>query len=167
MKKILKIALALSIVVLIVSACGTKQTAAEKAAIAAGIAQQVEDQNFTFEADYVYPTGYKSMYLSPFYDVKVSKDTVDAYLPYFGRVYVAPTNPLEGGIQFLSKDFDYKVTKGKKADKWLVDIKINDAGRQLLLQFEIWENGNTRLFVQDFNRQPISFSGRIADEKEK
>jgi len=166
MKKILKIALTLSIVVLIVSACGTKQTAAEKEAIAVGIAQQVEDQDFTFEANYVYPTGYNSMYLSPYYDVKVSKDTVNAYLPYYGRVYVAPSNPQEGGIKFISKDFDYQVTKGRKADNWLVDIKINDAGRQLLLQFEIWGNGNTRLYVQDFNRQPISFSGRIAEEKE-
>ena len=47
-------------------------------------------------------TGYRSIYLSPYYYLKVSKDTVVAYLPYFGRAYTAPADPTEGGIKFTS-----------------------------------------------------------------
>ena len=167
MKKLLRIVFGLSILLLTISACGSSQSAAEKEATLARVAQQVENFDFTFEANYVYPTGFKSMYLSPYYDVKVSKDTVAAFLPYFGRVYTAPMNPNEGGIQFISKEFEYKVAEGKKANSWYVDINVKDAEQPVYLQFEIWGNGNARLFVRDQNKQPISFQGTIVERQMK
>ena len=64
------------------ASCGSAQNAAQKEAAAAKIRQQIQDFNFTFNATYAYPMGYKSIYLSPYYTVKVSQDTVKAYLPY-------------------------------------------------------------------------------------
>src|SRR5690606_9554918 len=101
-----------------VTACGTAQTAAEKEAMASEVRQRVSDADFTFKATYAYPTGYRQIYLSPFYDVKVSPDTVRVYLPYYGRAYVAPIHPDEGGIKFISTDFDYQLYPGKKKGNW-------------------------------------------------
>jgi len=81
-------------------ACGSTQTAAEKERLAAEIEDAVAMSDFTFKATYAYPTGYSSLYLSPYYDVKVSPDTVKVYLPYYGRAYRAPMDPREGGFQF-------------------------------------------------------------------
>lgn len=81
----------------ILLACGSSQTAAEKAQFAEEIENALEVPNFTFKATYAYPTGFKSIYLSPYYDVKVSEDTVRAYLPYYGRAYSASMDPREGG----------------------------------------------------------------------
>ena len=141
--------------------CASTQTSAEKQAQALEIRKKVENGDFTFKATYAYPTGFRSMYLSPYYDVKVKPDTVVAYLPYYGRAYSAPMDPTEGGIKFTSTDFDYNVKPGKKSGNWLVDIRFNDTKREILFFFDIWENGTARLNVTDTNRQSISFNGNI------
>ena len=143
------------------TACGAAQTAAEKEAVANEVSRRVNDFDFTFKATYAYPTGFKSIYLSPSYDVKVSPDTVQAYLPYYGRTYVAPMNPNEGGIKFTSTDFEYRVIPGKRKGNWQVNVRTRDTGREIFLYFDIWENGSTRLSVTDTNRQPIAFQGDI------
>lgn len=164
MKKFLFILLS---VCSLISSCGVAQTAAEKAAKAEEIARSVHDFNFTFKATYAYPMGYKSVYLSPYYDVKVSKDTVRAYLPYFGRAYVAPIGSNDGGIKFTSTDFSYSIADGKQKGNRIVEIRTNDTNRQIVLSFDIWENGAARLNVSDQNRQPISFQGSIETGKEE
>lgn len=141
--------------------CASTQTSAEKQAQALEIRKKMENGDFTFNATYAYPTGFRSMYLSPYYDVKVKPDTVVAYLPYYGRAYSAPMDPTEGGIKFTSTDFDYNVKPGKKSGNWLVDIRFNDTKREILFFFDIWENGTARLNVTDTNRQSISFNGNI------
>lgn len=147
------------------TACGTARSAAEKEAVANEVNQRINDFDFTFKATYAYPTGFRSIYLSPFYDVKVSPDTVKAYLPYYGRAYVAPMDPSEGGIKFTSTDFDYQVEPGRKKGNWQVNIRTRDTGREIFLYFDIWENGTARLNVTDTNRQPISFQGDIETGK--
>src|SRR5690554_2330192 len=85
-------------------ACGTTRTAADKDKLAAEIARAVGVAHFTFKATYAYPTGYPSIYLSPFLDVKVNPVTLKAYLPYYRRAYSAPKDPREGGYRFTSTD---------------------------------------------------------------
>jgi len=148
------------------TACGTAQSAAEKKAKAAEIGQKINDFEFTFKATYAYPTGYRSIYLSPYYYLKVSKDTLVAYLPYYGRAYTAPMDPAEGGIKFTSTDFEYEVNKGKREGNWQVRIKTHDTDREIVLYVDIWENGSARLDVTDPNRQAISFQGNIEMKKE-
>lgn len=147
--------------VLFLTACGTAQSAAEKEAKAFEIRNAVDAFDFKFSATYAYPTGYRSIYLSPYYDVKVSPDTVQAYLPYYGRAYRAPMDPSEGGIKFTSTDFEYQVSPGKRNGNWLVTIKMNDVRREMVFYFDIWENGTGRLDVRDIDRQPISFQGDV------
>lgn len=147
--------------VFIFASCGASQSAAEKEAKAIEIRDAVEAFDFQFNATYAYPTGYRSMYLSPYYDVKVSPDTVEAYLPYYGRAYRAPMDPREGGIKFTSTDFDYQVSPGKRNGNWQAMIKMNDTQREIIFYFDIWENGTARLDVRDMDRQPISFQGNI------
>lgn len=150
--------LVISVVLL---SCGSTQTAAEKANVASFVKKSVETFHFTFNAEHVYPTGFKSMYLSPYYDIKVSPDTVQSHLPYFGKAYRAPIHSDDNGIKFVSTDFDYQISPGKKEGNWLVTIKINDLRSEVFLHFDIWENGNVYLQVRDVDRDPISFRGSI------
>lgn len=143
------------------SSCGSTQTTAQKQEIAEAVRQKVNDLDFTFKADYAYPSTFRSIYLSPYYDVKVKSDTIIAYLPYYGRAYSAPMNPSEGGIKFTSTSFDYEVKQGKKNGNWIIDIKVKDRGNDTSLLFDIWDNGKARLSFSDSKRQSISFSGEI------
>jgi len=167
MKTKLRYGLGVFLSVLFLWACGSTKTAAEKERQAAEIQNALEISTFLFEATYAYPTGYRSVYLSPYYDVKVSPDTVKAYLPYYGRAYRAPMDPREGGFNFTSTDFEYRVSPGKRKGSWVTVITIRDLDRPVTFNFDVWENGTARLGVNDMNRQPISFQGNIETTKEE
>lgn len=142
--------------------CGSTQTAAEKAEKTLQIKEKVETPDFTFNATDVYPMRFRPVHLTSSYDLKVSKDTVQAYLPYFGRAYVAPMDPSEGGIKFTSTDFEYSVVEGKRRGTWKVTIKTHDTNRSMSLYLDVWDNGSAQLIVSDPDRQNISFHGDIA-----
>jgi hypothetical protein len=161
MKKILFYLIGLFFFLIVLQACGTTQSAAEKEMLAAALRDGVMNSSFTFEATYAYPTGYRSRYLSPYYDVKVSPDTIRSYLPYYGRAYRAPMDPREGGFIFTSTDFQYRFVPGKRKGNWIVEIAIFDLDRPVSFSFDIWEKGSARLTVNDVNRQPISFQGEV------
>jgi len=144
--------------------CGTTQTAAEKEQKALRIKEKVESPKFTFYAKTAYPMRFRPIHLTgSYYDLKVSKDTVSAYLPYYGRAYVAPLDPTEGGIKFTSTKFEYKVEKGKRSGNWKITINTLDTGRGLSLFLDVWDNGSARLNVIDPDRQTIFFEGSIED----
>lgn len=167
MKKLCLFGCAVLFSVLVFYACGTSQSAAGKEELAADIRRAVEMPDFTFKATYAYPTGYKSVYLSPYYDVKVSADTVKAYLPYYGRAYRAPMNPSEGGYRFTSTDFEYRVQEGKKKGSWDLLITLRDLDRPVVFSLDVWENGTARLNINDTDRQSISFQGDIVVKPEE
>jgi len=166
MKKLLCCVIGLFFSLLLFQACGTTQSAAEKERVADEISEGVVSSTFTFEASYAYPTGYRSVYLSPYYDVKISPDTIRAYLPYYGRAYRAPMDQREGGFNFTSTDFQYRYFPGKRKGNWIAEIVILDLDRPVSFNFDIWENGSARLVVNDMNRQPISFQGDVTIKKE-
>lgn len=165
MRKIAHLGISLLLSLLILQSCGTSRSAAEREQISAEIANAVNEFDFIFKATYAYPTGFRTRYLSPYYEVDVSPDTVDVYLPFFGRAYKAPMNPNEGGYRFTSVDFNYTVEPGKKEGNWYVMIKFNDIGRNVTFSFDIWDNETSRLSVTDTDRQGISFQGDIVTRK--
>lgn len=146
--------------------CGTSQKAIEKAIQKQLLNEQIQDFNFKFNATHAYPQILKPTHLSSYYDVRVSTDTVEAYLPYYGRAYTAPMDLSGGGIKFVSTDFIYQIEKGKKDGNWLISIRTNDTPRPFVLNFDLWDNGSGLLTVLDIDRQAISFQGNIEAQKE-
>jgi len=167
MKKIFSKMLLLMTGVILFASCGPAKTAAEIEHEAAIVQQKMQDLNFTFEADYVHPVGFRTQTLTPGYDVKVSKDSLDVYLPYFGRLYRAPFDMREGGLKFVSTKFDYNVQEDKKPGHWMVQMVTRDLDRRVILYFDIWSNGKTTLQVMDENRQTINYSGNISLDEAK
>jgi hypothetical protein len=147
---------------------GQSTRAERQAAKAAKVKKMVDDVNFVFKANYANPQGGGNRALTSDYDLKVVKDSVIAYLPYFGRAYVAPEpGTTEGGIKFTSTNFKYDAKQGKKGG-WQIVIKPKDHDitnwrdvQQLILN--ISNNGYASLQVLSTNRSPISFDGEIED----
>lgn len=129
--------------------------------------ESLAQPSFRFEANYVYPVGFRPIYLSPRYDVEVSSDTLKVFLPYFGRAYRAPMDPREGGFNITSTNFTYRYGPGNRPGNWFAHISIEDLDRPVTLSFDIWENGSTNLIVHDFNRQTISFRGDTSSREKK
>jgi len=161
----MKLILALLLVTPFVTSAQSK-TEDKKAAKLAAIKNMVESQNYIFKAQSASPMGGRVRQLTSDYDVKVTKENIVSYLPYFGRAYSAPIDPTKGGIQFTSKNFDYTLTPGKK-DGWSALIKPKDYSDVQQMTLTISSTGYASLQVTSTNRQPISFNGTVVAPRSK
>lgn len=121
----------------------------------------IDSSRFVFNAERVNPLRGRTRYLTSSYDVTVKKDSVESFLPYFGRAYQAPMDPSKGGIQFTSTDFSYMVNRGSKDDQWDVVIKPKDYNDVQEMRFNIFGNGTASLNVISTHKDAISFTGHI------
>jgi hypothetical protein len=127
----------------------------------------VNSQRYVFLANYVMPMRGGGHAITSYYDLKVTKDTVAAFLPYFGQATMANYGSIDNGINFTSTKFTYKVTQ--KKNSWDIVIvpldknKLTDALGVREMRLSISEDGNAMLQVNNTNRDPITFTGRIED----
>jgi hypothetical protein len=131
------------------------------------VKQLVQGRNYVFQAQSVFPMrGRTRQIAGDGYDVTVTKDTVNSFLPYFGRAYSAPLDPSQGGIQFISKDFEYTEKPGKRGG-WDITIQPRDVRDVQQLFLSVSEDGYASLQVTSTNRQPISFNGVITEKRSR
>lgn len=126
----------------------------------AAIKALVNAQRYSFEAQTALPLGMRGRQLTPGYELKVRKDTIEAYLPYFGRAYTATIGSNDGGIQFKTTDFKYTLTEAKKGG-WNITIVPKNSGDTRQLTLYVSQAGYASLQVTSNNRQSISFNGYI------
>lgn len=170
MKLLIKLSLA---VALFFSAAGPSEAQGKKtdknAKKIEAIKQLIQSNNYVFRASYMYPLSGGQQYLTSPYDLTIGKDTVEAFLPYFGVAYfnVGYNNISDAGVKFTSTNFDYSVDP-KKNGGYSVRIKPKDTKSASQLYLDVSNNGYASLSVQSVNRQVIRFSGDIiAREKPK
>jgi len=149
----------MALAVITFTSCKTKELSVADKAKINKLTEKVEGRNYTFVARSAIPSGFKSINLDPSYTLRVTKDTIEAYLPYYGRAYTAPIDPTDGGIKFTSTKFDYSMNP--KNDIWEIKIDTKDTKGSVKLYLSIGQSGYTTVSVQDVNRQPISFYGVI------
>ena len=142
---------------LIITGCSPSQ---KMAPLQSGEAYQLVDaRTFNFIAENVSPFRGRTRYLTSDYGLRVSKDSLISYLPFFGRATQAPMNPSESGIQFTSTDFSYKVEDKKNRKE--VTIIPHDRRDIQQIFFVIFDNGTASLNVVSTFRDPISFNGHL------
>lgn len=155
MKKITSIIILIAVIGF---SCKSSGSMTKEQTIAA-IGQKVESGNFSFIPQRAIPTNGRSVNISSF-EFKVSSDTIQSYLPYYGRAYSAPMFPDDNGIKFVSTDFDYNISPKNKG-MWTININTNDTRRKYAMTLNVGETGYTTLTVNTSDRQPISFYGVI------
>jgi hypothetical protein len=124
---------------------------------------QFNPRHFTFIAKTALPSGIPAKILSAGYDVKVRKDTVESYLPYYGVSQSAPMSSDEAGIRFTTTAFSLS-SKKLSAKGWEVAIQIKDQKFIDRFLFTIYKNGAATLFVSSNFRSSISFDGEVRNE---
>ena len=165
MKAIIKIYFALLIAVCCFFTAIAQTKSSKKAAKEAETAQLVEAKNYVFVANYVNPFRGGGRSLTSEYDFTVTKDSLIAFLPYFGRAYLSDYGSIDNGIKFTSTQFDYQVTKDKKGG-WDIfmapkDANTTDANAVKQLRLNISADGYASLQIISLNRDPITFDGDI------
>src|ERR1700755_1325864 len=108
------------------AACAQTTRKEKKAAKEAAIKCNVESKEYAFLANYVLPQRGGGRALTSEYTLRVTKDSVISFLPYFGQAYFdVGYNNSDGGVKFTSTKFEYKVTEKKKGG-WEITIKPTD-----------------------------------------
>lgn len=121
-------------------------------------------KSFVFKAQSAWPLQGTVIQLTPGFDMKLLNDSINTYLPYFGRSFQSGYANTSNGISFTSTKFDYKL-KEKEKGGWELVIKPNDAKEVTQLIYAISNNGYATLQVTSLNRQAISFYGVIEKAK--
>lgn len=166
MKTLIKIIFALFISLqMIEPAIAQTKKQTRDAAKAAEVKKQIDAKNFTFQARYMYPMGGGQRYLNTDYDVRVTKDSLIVFLPYFGVAYAGAgyNSNEDNGIKFTSTKFDYQ-SQLKKNGTWYVVIKPQDSRTTNQLAFNISPSGSADLSIISTNRQRIRFDGYLKDK---
>ncbi|MBO9619609.1 MAG: DUF4251 domain-containing protein [Niabella sp.] len=172
MKKVNYLILPLLIVMLSIASCASQKKAGSTTTKTAAM---MDDQRYTFVAQSVVPTedarynvrnlfpGGSNLYqLTSRYDLKITPDSVIAYLPFFGRSYTAPVDPTKGGIQFTSTKFNYKKTIRKGNYEIQIDLRDNNDVKSLYLTAS--PSGYASLRIINLNKTPIAYNGIIEDK---
>ncbi|WP_183574814.1 DUF4251 domain-containing protein [Mucilaginibacter sp. X5P1] len=140
---------------------------AKEQAKTASIKSKIDAQRYTFVAQYAQPLRGGQKYLTSDYDLIVRKDSVIAYLPYFGRAYMdVPYGASDDGVKFTSTKFSYVVTPKKKGG-WTITITLQDVKRTSKLNIDIFTNGTASVQALSNGRDAISFTGYIKDDEKK
>jgi hypothetical protein len=165
MKTLVKIyAIIIASVCITTTALGQQPTKQTKAATkATAVKGKIDAQNYTFNAEYALPMHGGQKYLTGDYDLRITKDSVIAYLPYFGRVYLsAPLTPEENGIMFTSTKFGYKIEPKKKGG-WLITITPANVKYVAKLMLDVSPNGTASLTATSNYRDVINFTGSMKE----
>lgn len=162
-KHVLKTVIFLLITILLQN-CGTTKNSPEKQAYKRKITEKIDSLSFTIKAEEAHSVRFGTIHLTSDYDLKISKDTIKAFLPYFGRAFSTPLTPEEGGIKFTSTNFKYKIKKNPHKKNWTLSIEVIDTNKTIKLYIDIWSNGTTYITVSDPDKEPISFHGYIPYE---
>ena len=120
----------------------------------------IESGNFKFIAKSAHPMSGSSIHLTSTYDLKIDNDTIEALLPFYGRVYRVDYGG-EGGIKFKEqvKTIDKQFNTRKKIHEYIATVKTNKDVYNIKLSAGL--NGYGNLTVSSQNRQQISFYGII------
>lgn len=128
----------------------------------AEISKLLRSRRFAFKAQSAQPLCGGNFNLTSDFDLALKGDTLQSYLPYFGRAFSAPINQTNSPLSFTSTNFTYTSAKGKKGSTD-IKIEIKDSKtevRQYLLN--VSEQGYATLQTLSNNRDPISFYGYIS-----
>lgn len=133
-----------------------------RGAAAQPVKNLVDSQNYVFQAQSVQSMrGPLRQITTDLYTLKVTRQKIVSDLPYFGRAYIAPSDPTKSPLRFTLKSFDYTVTPGKKQG-WTVMIRPKDNKDIQEMQLDISSAGYATLEVISANRDAITFSGIIS-----
>lgn len=126
----------------------------------AEVKKLVESRNYLFLAESALPLSGTLFQLTTVYSVKMSKDTIDSHLPYFGVAFRAPYSSTESPLTFISTDFNYSIKEMKKGG-FQVKIRINKPDEPDTMFLTISSSGYATLSVNSTFRQSILFYGEI------
>lgn len=144
----------ISIIVLLISCANIRHAVDNRT-----VKEKIESRNFNFIVNNI--IGQSNNNISNDYYIYFSNDTIKTYLPYYGISYEAPLDPSKSGISFTSTNYECDVKYNNEKKYHILNVRIKDQRRVILLTLNIWDNGRGDTTIKDQSKQPISFQGEL------
>lgn len=127
------------------------------------IAKLIAERDLRFIAQFAYPMGGSSIFLTSEYTLDIEENKVTSFLPFFGRAYFVEYGSREGGIKFSEEATSIEWKKEKHDYSVIMEVKTQKDNYRLRLT--ITSSGFATLDVNSNNRQNIRFSGIVVKRK--
>ena len=127
------------------------------------IARLIAERDLRFIAQFAYPMGGSSIFLTSEYSLDIEENKVTSFLPFFGRAYFVDYGSREGGIKFSEEATSIEWKKEKRDYVAIMEVKTQKDSYRLRLT--ITSSGFATLDVNSNNRQSIRFSGIVVKRK--
>lgn len=125
------------------------------------IRQAIRSDRWVFVAQSANAQGGRSRQIDTRYEVRFSRDTLQCYLPYFGRSFSGAGAFSSGSpLDFRSTDLSIEKEELKNGGVRL-KVKPRDITSVQFMIFELFESGASSISVTLTDRTPISFNGYI------
>jgi hypothetical protein len=143
-----------------------KELKAEKAELQKdAVKKLVESKSFVFDARTVFSATAGNVTISYPYNVKLDKDSIHSFLPYYGRAYTVEYGTNDSPMVFNLPLQEMEIIKEKRKG-YRVNVKVKKGMDNILFSFSISETGSTTLTVNSTNRQVITYYGDIVAKEE-
>jgi len=127
----------------------------------------INSRIFAFEGEWVTPSGGGSINLIGNTNyLKVSKDSVNAYLPYFGVVH-SGIGYGGGGLKFNAPMKNYKVEFNDKKKRIRIKFESKNSSERFDVVLSVFYGGNASLSITGSHRSNISYQGKVSSVKEE
>jgi hypothetical protein len=156
----------LIVVLLLLCVIGLFDKSFAQSAKDSALKEMINSQRFVFVAQSATPMNGRLKQLTSDYSVIIKKDTVEAYLPYYGIAYSPSIGTNDGGIDFKTTAFTYTMKEAKKGG-WDITITPDKIASAQKLMLSISAAGYATLDVNSNTRQSISFYGYIREIKKQ
>jgi len=121
----------------------------------------VESGKFVFQAQSANPLSGGKIDLTSPYTLTMNGDSVNSWLPYFGRAYRVSYGDHDGGIKFNDIAQDLSVEYDEKKKHYDVSFQVKTKEDSYRMYLTIGMGGYANLSVTSNNRQSISYYGTI------
>lgn len=118
----------------------------------------IEQRTFAIDARIAYPQGGRSIPLTSPYGLRMQNDSVDVFLPYYGRAYTIPYGGGEG-LRFQAPVRNYK--QQFKKDSYRISFEVRTREDNYRFSLSVYTGGSATIQVTMQNRQSIRFTGEI------
>lgn len=167
MKALLKLTITLIALLFLSNLIYAQNSKVDKRAALADVVKKVVNSNDYFFAPRYANSSGGSFDVSVNYSIKISKDSVYAYLPYYGNAQTSGNDVADGTINFTWTAFTYVVNQNKKGNYIIVitpdEKKIGTMKDVKSITLNISLDGSASVQVLSTNRYPISFDGSIGN----
>ena len=144
-----------AILVMIITSCGSVTTSDTS-----DIGKLLEGKQYVFIAQTAFPARGSSVSIAGAnYDLKVIRDSVSVYLPFYGRVTDLSAGRTGGPVELNTKEISYSIAK--KKSRWEVTITPTNPSGVRQINLSVSDNGFADLQVVSTNRDNMNYHGTV------